>query len=102
MNDYQLSLYDHRSLCRVDSTGRNIMLIRLADFDGDTLISSGVDRSIPRKFDNRERIRYYDGPSNHGYIGVWDWIYGIVSGIENRFHRRTYADNNRRNLSDSS
>ena len=65
--------YDHRSLCKVDSTGGRIWLIRLADLSGDALTSFSVDQSKPKMFDNRDRLYHKNGPSEHGYFGVWDW-----------------------------
>lgn len=66
-----------RSICSVKAPnfyGQKRLLIRLADIDEKgRIVSYDFDPDQPRVFDNRNRIFWYDGPEEEGFIGIWDW-----------------------------
>lgn len=68
--------FAHRSLCEVflHSDSGKIRLARLADLSQSGLLEVfHLDRSQPRKFNNRDWIYYNNGPDSEGAVGLWDW-----------------------------
>lgn len=67
---------EKQSLCRVlgvDDTGTR-RLKRLGDISTDGYIQSfTIDEYAPKFFENRITIYWKDGPTDEGYVGVWDW-----------------------------
>lgn len=65
-----------RSICSVKASDFNEQrwLKRLADIDEKgRIISYNFDPDQPMVFDNRNRIFWYDGPTDEGFIGIWEW-----------------------------
>ena len=66
--------YDHVSVCMVihDQQGRT-RLSRLADIVNGEIIPFTRDDTKPKRFDNRDRLFWRDGPSEDNSIGIWAW-----------------------------
>ena len=62
------------SLCRVytDSYDK-IWLSRLADLKNGKLDFPIIDETLPKYFENRDRLYYNNGPSGDGTVGIWKW-----------------------------
>lgn len=71
-----VSDFDYVSLCEVvvQEYKHEIYLNRLADIKSNgSLEAFHVKEDIPKRFSNRSKIFFKDGPHEPGTIGVWNW-----------------------------
>lgn len=69
--------YRFISVCqvRINSVGKP-RLTRVADIMDGEVIRFVQNEEAPRYFENRDWLFWVDGPSDEGYIGVWNWNVG--------------------------
>lgn len=66
--------YKFTSVCqvRITSLGKP-RLRRIADIIEGEIVRFVQNEDVPRYFENRDWLFWVDGPSDEGYIGVWNW-----------------------------
>lgn len=69
--------YRFTSVCqvRINSVGKP-RLRRIADIKDGEIVRFVQNEDAPRYFENRDWLFWVDGPSDEGYIGVWNWNVG--------------------------
>ena len=69
--------YKFTSVCqvRINSLGKP-RLTRIADIKDGEIVRFIQNEDAPRYFENRDWLFWVDGPSDEGYIGVWNWNVG--------------------------
>ena len=62
------------SLCVVSNNGMDIWLNRIADIYNN-MIRPFIPLEGERRFENRDRLYYREGPDKDNSYGIWDWTY---------------------------